>query len=71
MTPAQRVAAFGTGQAEHGIGRLTPVQLLEAYGTDARAAAALAPLTPTERLSVESIMTLTPRQLRAAFGTGH
>jgi hypothetical protein len=48
---------------------MTPVQLIEAFGTDARAAAVLANLTPRERLNVESIMTMTPAQLRAAFGT--
>ena len=48
---------------------MTPVQLIEAFGTDARTAAALASLTPKERISVESIITSTPAQLRAAFGT--
>jgi len=49
---------------------LTPLQLIETFGTDFEAAAALAPLDPRERQHVESIITLTPTQLRAAYGTG-
>jgi hypothetical protein len=52
-----------------GIVSLTPAQLVAGFGTDVRAAAALASLTPAERAYVESIMALTPAQLRAAFGT--
>lgn len=61
-----------TAEARHvqEIVSLTPLQRLEAFGTDFEAAAALAPLGPRERLQVESIIALTPTQLRAAFGTG-
>jgi hypothetical protein len=77
LTPAQRVAAFGTPSANDlresdyvaQIGSMTPVQRVEAFGTDTNAAAALASLSPRERLYVESITTMTPAQLRAVFGT--
>ena len=49
---------------------MTPVQLIEAFGTDARTAVALAGLAPKERQYVESIITSPPAELRAAFGTG-
>ena len=44
---------------------MTPVQLIEAFGTDVKAATVLASLTPQERRYVESIMALTPEQLAA------
>jgi hypothetical protein len=77
LSPATLRAAFGTpsnadlqsAQDVQEIVSLTPVQLIEAFGTDVRAAAALASLAPQERQHVEAIMTLTPAQLRAAFGT--
>src|SRR5262249_40926809 len=70
LSPTQLAAAFGTGHGTATPDQLTPIQRLEASGTDMRAAATLATLTPQERLHVESIMTMTPAQLRAAFGTG-
>jgi hypothetical protein len=77
LSPAALRAVFGTPsnadlqsvQDMQEIVSLTPVQFIEAFGTDVRAAAALASLTPQERQNVEAIMTLTPAQLRAAFGT--
>jgi hypothetical protein len=71
LSPSQLAAAFGTGHgiAPPAVEQLTPIQRLEAYGTDMRAAATLAGLTRPERLYAESIMAMTPAELRAAFGT--
>jgi hypothetical protein len=63
-----RIAARGSDYVR-AITSMTPVQLVEAFGTDVNAAVALSSLTPKERQHVEAIMTLTPAQLRAAFGT--
>jgi hypothetical protein len=71
LSPAQLVAAFGTESSVQTVDRLTPVQRLEAYGTNVQAAAALATLGPAERLYVETIMSMTPEQLKAVFGTSH
>jgi hypothetical protein len=67
----EAVKGLSTREAQHvqAISSMTPVQLLEAFGTNTHAGVALALLTPKERLDVESIMALTPAQLRAAFGT--
>jgi hypothetical protein len=77
VIPGARVVANGatarTGKDSayvRSITSQTPVQLVEAYGTDTQAAIALASLTPQQRLHIEAIMTMTPAQLRAAFGTG-
>jgi hypothetical protein len=71
--PGSRSRALPSQEYVAQIERMTPVQRIEAFGTNQDAAAVVASLTPAERLYVESIMTMTPSQLRAAFGTagGH
>jgi hypothetical protein len=70
MTPAQLRATFGTGPVE---GRRTDSPLIgthwRSYWPTARAAA-LASLTPKELRYVGAIMTMTPAELAATFGTG-
>ena len=68
VPPTPKVTARGDSYVR-AITAMTPVQLIEAFGTDVRAAAALSSLSPKERQYIESIMTLTPAQLRATFGT--
>ena len=72
--PARPSALAGlsasTRRYVEGIASMTPVQLIEAFGTDVGTAGALASLTAQERLHVEAIITMTPAQLVAAFGTG-